>query len=99
MTKLEKFAEVFGFEPDVDDSNILPCGEQCPYYNSSGDGCRCDSNALDWWYSDYEEPKTGHWINCKCDKCGYVVQPWNTTNFCPNCGAKMIEPQESEDKK
>ena len=32
------------------------------------------------------QPRKGHWINCKCDKCGYVVQPWNTTNFCPNCG-------------
>ena len=56
MTKLEKFKEVFGFEPDVDNSNILPCGRQCPYYNDNyAMGCRCDSNALDWWYSDYEE--------------------------------------------
>lgn len=45
-----------------------------------------------------QEPKTGHWIRCKCDKCGYEVQPWNTTNYCPNCGAKMVEPQESEEK-
>lgn len=33
-----------------------------------------------------QEHRKGHWIDCKCDKCGYVVQPWNTTNFCPNCG-------------
>ncbi len=39
-----------------------------------------------------------------CDSCGYR---WDYTtdkkgslvsNYCPNCGAKMIEPQESEDK-
>ena len=38
-----------------------------------------------------QEPKTGHWVDCKCDKCGYAVQPWNTTSFCPNCGADMRE--------
>ena len=27
---------------------------------------------------------------------GYGVS--NKTKFCPNCGAKMVEPQESEDK-
>ena len=32
-----------------------------------------------------------------CD-CGIDVREWhrNHYNFCPNCGAKMIEPQESE---
>jgi len=41
-----------------------------------------------------QEPKTGHWIDCKCDKCGYEVQPWNTTNFCPNCGSDNREVEE-----
>lgn len=47
--------------------------------------------------------KTGHWkptvvrgsesyICSECSaECCYV-----TTNFCPSCGAKMIDPQESE---
>ena len=48
--------------------------------------------------------KTGHWIRVtdkagylvwECDKCGWQ-QKFNT-NFCPDCGAKMVEPQESED--
>ena len=34
-----------------------------------------------------QEPKTGRWIDNKCTNCGYEVQPWNTTNYCPNCGA------------
>ena len=54
--------------------------------------------------------RTGHWIvhehaeefygrgvdNYECDNCG----DWylNKTNFCPNCGCRMIEPQESEGK-
>lgn len=44
-----------------------------------------------------QEPKAGHWIGCKCNKCGYGVQPWNTTNYCPNCGAKMESEVQDED--
>lgn len=53
-----------------------------------------------------KESKTGHWINTetkgvryafwcryKCSLCGGLS---DCTNFCPNCGAKMVEPQESE---
>ena len=56
-----------------------------------------------------QEPKTGHWIGIdeephedyECDMCGYVI--WAIDNleeykFCPNCGAKMVEPQESEEQ-
>ena len=56
------------------------------------------------------QPKTGHWIKTgdylitafgnvdyvKCSCCReYGLEKGN---YCPNCGAKMIEPQESEDK-
>jgi len=56
------------------------------------------------------QPKTGHWIGRdasgtnfygKCSCCGQEIQidAWFTANmnYCPNCGAKMIEPQESEE--
>lgn len=48
-----------------------------------------------------QEPKTGHWIlwntdsydyTYKCDKCGSIRN--NDTNYCPNCGCRMVEPQE-----
>ena len=48
-----------------------------------------------------QEPKTGHWIDSSngwmCSECNKD----NTydTDYCPNCGAKMVEPQESEDKR
>ena len=56
--------------------------------------------------------KTGHWILLdECSNSGYycsechkkvVKEGWSETvkkiKFCPNCGAKMVEPQESEDK-
>lgn len=50
---------------------------------------------------EYKEPKTGRWIDmdegfspCECSECGNVE--FNKTNYCPNCGVKMVEPQESE---
>lgn len=52
------------------------------------------------WLKDYkrllEQEKTGHWIKMpiafKCSKCNNLED--KTTQFCPNCGAKMVEPQE-----
>ena len=43
------------------------------------------------------EPKKGKWIGARirhypgyeCSLCHYGVQPWNNTNYCPNCGARM----------
>jgi hypothetical protein len=48
------------------------------------------------------QPKTGHWIfdeildrNYYCSECKSMgVDYWD---YCPYCGAKMIEPQESEE--
>ena len=47
----------------------------------------------------------GHWINIdvthsQCDKCSAVFEIASANgeaNFCPNCGAKMVEPQEREE--
>ena len=42
-----------------------------------------------------QEPKTGHWISeiiqFRCSECGYVVNPWNNTSYCPNCWTRMEE--------
>lgn len=54
------------------------------------------------------EKKTGHWITKRtimhdgefyCDVCDNDAPFNKTSRFCPNCGAKMVEPQESEEKK
>lgn len=40
-------------------------------------------------------------IKCQCDRCDFttiVVEDFGYYKFCPNCGAKMVDPQESEDK-
>ena len=35
------------------------------------------------------ERKKGKWINDQCSNCGYSVNPWNNTPYCPSCGAYM----------
>ena len=50
-----------------------------------------------------QEPKTGHWISShisgsildECSECGFSCGAF-TFNYCPNCGARMVTPQESE---
>lgn len=56
------------------------------------------------------ERKTGHWIYegkrgrfpaCRCSECGNVENAdWailgDNVNYCPNCGAYMIEVKEAE---
>ena len=53
------------------------------------------------------QPKTEHWIEHKingmayieCSKCSsWFLRMYLTRNsYCPNCGAWMVEPQESEE--
>lgn len=57
-----------------------------------------------------QEPKTGHWIEGEVwedtdggwgrwQKCSVCRQSkHHKTTYCPNCGAKMVEPQESEEE-
>ena len=59
-----------------------------------------------------QEPKEGHWIKvsdgygdnayiCECSECKDTVWVYKDANrkwnFCPNCGARMVEEQESEE--
>ena len=57
-----------------------------------------------------QEPKTGHWIELgcvgndnydfECSECHHTDTHSKTVkvNYCWYCGARMVEPQESEDK-
>lgn len=56
----------------------------------------------------HTEQKTGHWIRVdktkvKCSACEVIHMiaqyPNAKISWCPNCGAKMIEPQEYKNKK
>ena len=58
------------------------------------------AKALEELPSAQPKPKTGHWIydgdQIICNRCfkafGFISLKL-TLNYCPNCGAKMIEPQ------
>ena len=53
-----------------------------------------------------QAPKTGHWIiekwnnkeHYSCSSCQHVVDYEPCYHYCPYCGAKMVEPQESEEE-
>lgn len=65
-------------------------------------------NRLSTWISEIPsiqpKPKMGHWIDhqedkwiyAQCSECETVHD--TRTNYCPNCGCRMVEPQEREDK-
>ena len=64
--------------------------------------CKFLTNLMDVLEKQMQE-QTGHWIDhqegrwiyAQCSECGTVHD--TQTNFCPNCGVRMVE-QESEDK-
>lgn len=37
-----------------------------------------------------------HYPGYECSVCHYGVQPWNNTNYCPNCSADMREHKETD---
>jgi hypothetical protein len=49
------------------------------------------------------QPKTGRWMHpykldiaCECSECHIQMPITKSFNYCPNCGCRMVEPQESE---
>ena len=55
-----------------------------------------------------QEPNTGHWIfvdkaheHAHCSECDYGnvdLLDGRPHNYCPNCGCRLVEPQEWSDK-
>ena len=83
-------------EPKTDEENVHREREQA-YMQGYEDACKK--------YRQY--PKTGHWIDDKCSECGKGIEDliaspeWyrdEEPNFCPFCGIKIVDEQESEDE-
>lgn len=81
------------------------CG--CCEYNGSGYDTAENCKLIKSLPPVTPQPKTGHWIRMKayekwgCSECHTVFRfTFKEHDYCPNCGAKMVEPQtqESEDK-
>ena len=76
----------------------IHCAECDSYHGVRCRACWVD-DTLDYIDSepaaDVAPVRHGRWIAshdefCQCSLCKYpVYAAWNTTNYCPNCGAKM----------
>ena len=57
------------------------------------------------WIRWYEQKETDWYVenipHCKCSECGKEYDPHSSQfiKYCNECGAKMVEPQESESNK
>ena len=56
--------------------------------NLNKNDCKCVEDNT-YPSDNVSDINVGKWIDDKCSECGYGVQPWNNTPFCPNCGADM----------
>ena len=92
---MTKYIAIFEVE---DDCNIKTIDAEVSYtYESNGTYYGMREGI------EFAKEKTGKWIDTdnyyqrwKCSECGCHTRDAEP-NFCPNCGAKMVEPQESED--
>lgn len=100
------YAELMGYHVEALNMAIKAL-EQKP---CNTDTCKVVKAYMNEWDKPITaEPKTGHWIEkdgfdgdvyYDCSECGeswttIEGTPWdNEWNYCPNCGAKMVEPQE-----
>ena len=92
--------------------DALPSAQETHEERTETHACDCISRqaAIDAVCNDPSiQPKTGHWVKVtngrgghECDLCheyapSYQSGEEHLTNYCPNCGAKMIEQQGSEE--
>lgn len=75
------------------------------------EACKFLVNYMEVLEKQMQEPKTGHWIKSRdsygnhhfiCSECGNDIATRYADNwedkYCSECGAKMVEPQESEEQ-
>ena len=53
MTNAEKYKEVFGFEPDMENCPTLKCLE-CPCHKKNDGVVVCGGDSRAWWVDDYK---------------------------------------------
>ena len=75
------------YVPYIHYDDVIKCIKGMPSVTQSGK-----------WNEYYTSQKGNNVFNCK--ECGHtfvVTQGKDNMNYCPNCGAKMVEQQESEE--
>lgn len=54
-------------------------------------------NKTGTWEEDIDNSRRWDRLRFYCSECGRW-QTYGKTDYCPNCGCRMVEPQKSEDK-
>ena len=88
--------DIQAFDMAIQALNLMPLIEKFKEMDDWDKIARLLAMALE------QEPKTGHWIShydeeakegwYECDRC-HTERAFNT-DYCPDCGARMVEPQE-----
>ena len=52
---------------------------------------------LGTWRKEVDNSRSWDRVRFYCSECG-EWQTYGTTDYCPNCGAKMVEPQERSEE-
>lgn len=98
--------EIDNYVPYVHLEDVITAIQKLPPITQKCE--KCAMNGSGSKYCDNCGQKSGKWINIddiesECSECGHREPNerfiFEDINFCAKCGAKMVEPQESEDKK
>ena len=86
-----------GLELAISVLSVLPSAqpEGCPFYvrnkHDRGDDSMCRLFHRETKYLAIETRQVGEWIDDKCSLCGQYVYHGDARNYCPRCGAYMME--------
>ena len=76
----------------------------CREYDQEKHCCHRWSKVIRNAVEEMKQPKIGYWIhtsgyNWHCSECDFIQHESKTEyKYCPNCGCRMVKPQESEDE-
>ena len=77
---------IYGFFDIADDGSKEPINDKDKLLLTIN---KTISNAVKALPSVTPQRLRGKWVDNNCSICGYGVEVWNNTPYCPNCGAKM----------
>lgn len=105
------FEEIINELPSVTPTEHKPICDDCIYFDNGKGSEKCDSCELTG--TNKPSRRKGHWAktgqsflnpnkfrNFCCTECSHELDEHirKEPNYCPSCGAKMVEPQESEER-
>ena len=95
MAKLQPSAEEYG---STDNRNKIPELEDAAYWTARDlyDDIKTMITVTD--SADVAPVVHGEWCGSVCSACGESTSYWYNCSYCPNCGAKMDESEDTIDE-